>query len=191
MHALVSRHVVGEANNRYHLFSTPSSLAGSDHILDLRAMKETRRRSQEASPKGDARLPASRILPWGVAVSIGLTLALIGVLYWRRGAPPQTSDPYAALPFRPTVTYESSNVTIGNTEGEPYLDTSLNLYVGATLYSVRVGSIRPGETITCSLRSLTNERGEGFIPGAPQTSELEVRARFGGYDVHKDFPPPP
>lgn len=56
-----------------------------------------------------------------MAVSIGLTLAFVGVLYWRRGAPADTGDPYAALPFRPRVTYESSNVTIGNTEEEPYL----------------------------------------------------------------------
>jgi hypothetical protein len=53
-----------------------------------------------------------------------------------------------------------------------------------------IGTIRPGETIKRSLRGLTNERGESFSPGIPKTSELEVRARFGGYDVHKDFPPP-
>jgi hypothetical protein len=88
------------------------------------------------------------------------------------------------------VTYESSDVIVGNTEEEPYLDTSLIIYVGATRYRMQIGTIRPGETIKRSLRGLTNERGESFSPGAPKTSELEVRARFGGYDVHKDFPPP-
>ena len=101
------------------------------------------------------------------------------------------SDHYAGIPFRPKVTYDSSGVTISNTEEGPYLDTSLNVYVGATHYGVRVGTIRPGETVKRSLRSLTNERGESFEPGSPGTSELEVRARFGRYDVHKDFPPPP
>ena len=107
----------------------------------------------------------------------------------RRQAP-KTNDPYANIPFHPRVTYDSLNVTIANTEAEPYLNTSLNLYVGATLYSVQVGTIRPGETVTRPLRSLTNEHGESFNPNTPKTSELEVRARFGGYDVHKDFPPP-
>jgi hypothetical protein len=190
VHAVVRRHVVGEAINRYYVFSTPAALAGDNLILDLRAMKETRHRPQEASPNGDARLTTPRIILWGISVSIVLTLALIGALHWRRGPTADTSDPYPTLPFHPRVTYDSSNVTISNTEEESYLDTSLNLYVGATLYSVRLGSVRPGESITCSLRSLTNERGESFIPGAPRTSELEVRARFGGYDVHKDFPPP-
>lgn len=154
-------------------------------------MKETRHRSQEASPNGAARSTATRLILWGVAVSVVLTLTLIGALRWRRGATADTSGPKAALPFHPRVTYDSSNVTVSNTEEEPYVDASLNLYVGATLYSVRIGSLRPGESATRSLRSLTNERGESFIPGTPQTSELEVRARFGGYDVHKDFPPPP
>jgi hypothetical protein len=154
-------------------------------------MKDARHRPEEASPNGDARLTASRI-PLRVAVAfIVLASALAGLLHWRRGSTGDASDPYAGVPFRPKVTYDSSAVTIGNTEGEPYLDTSLNIYVGATRYRVLVGTIRPGETVKRPLRSLTNERGESFEPGSPGTSELEVRARFGGYDVHKDFPPPP
>lgn len=154
-------------------------------------MKETRRRFREASSDGGTRLTAPRIVLCGIAVSVVLTFALVGALRRRRGDALDTGDPYASVPFRPRVTYDSSNVTVGNTEEAPYLDASLNLYVGATLYSVRIGSLRPGESVTRPLRSLTNERGESFIPGAPQTSELEVRARFGGHDVHKDFPPPP
>jgi hypothetical protein len=102
-----------------------------------------------------------------------------------------TSDPYAALPFRPKVTYDSSDMTISNTEKEPYLDTSLNIYIEATRYSMQIGTIGPGETLKRSFSSLRNERGESFKPGIPRTSELEVRARFRGYDVHRDFPPPP
>ena len=154
-------------------------------------MKETSPRSEEASSIRDSRSALFRILLWGTAASIVLASALVGVLHWRRDSATGTGDPYATLPFRPRVTYESSDVIISNTEEEPYLDTSLIIYVEATPYRMRIGTIRPGETIKRSLRRLTNERGESFSPGAPRTSELEVRARFGGYDVHKDFPPPP
>ncbi|MFY9618862.1 MAG: hypothetical protein WAQ99_03540, partial [Pyrinomonadaceae bacterium] len=99
--------------------------------------------------------------------------------------------------FRPAVTYDSWNVSIRNTEQEPYLNTSLRIYVGGTLYSMRVGTIRPGETVTHSLLSLTNEHGDKFnpnsvgsTPSSVQISELEVRATFRGHEVHKDFPPP-
>jgi hypothetical protein len=71
------------------------------------------------------------------------------------------------------------------------LNTSLNIYVGAIPYKLQIGTILPGETIRRSLRDLTNERGESFNAGTPRASQLEVRARFGGYEVHKDFPPPP
>lgn len=154
-------------------------------------MKETRRQSEEAASTGKARSTAFGILPWAIAVSIVLTSALVGVFYLRRDSTTSADGPYAGVPFRPRVTYDSSSVTVTNTEAEPYFETSLNLYVGATLYSARAGTIRPGESVTRPLRSLTNERGESFEPGTPKTSELEVRARFGGYAVHKDFPPPP
>ena len=157
----------------------------------LKAMKDARHRPEEASSNGGARLTASRIPLWVTVAFIVLASALAGLLHWRRDSTTNADDPYAGIPFRPEVTYNSSEVTISNTEGEPYLDTSLNIYVGATLYRVRVGTVRPGETVKRPLRSLTNERGESFEPGSPGTSELEVRARFGGYDVHKDFPPPP
>ncbi|HJU54294.1 MAG TPA: hypothetical protein VJ715_06980 [Pyrinomonadaceae bacterium] len=153
-------------------------------------MKETHRRPEEVSSTGKARSTSLRILLRAAAVSIVLALALVAALHWRRTPTTNTSDPYAAVPFRPRVTYDSSNVTVTNTEDEPYLDASLNVYVGATLYSAQLGTIRPGETMTRPLRSLTNDRGENFDPGAPDISELEVRARFGGYNVHKDFPPP-
>lgn len=106
---------------------------------------------------------------------------------------PRATDSYATLPFRPAVTYDSWNVSIRNTEQEPYLNTSLRIYVGGTLYSMQVGTIHPGETVTHSLLSLTNERGDKFNTnsvGSSQISELEVRANFRGYEVHKDFPPP-
>jgi hypothetical protein len=152
-------------------------------------MKETHHRFEETSSTTNARSTLFRILLWGTAISIVLAGAVVGVLRWRK-PPTSTSDPYATLPFRPKVTYDLPEVAISNTEAEPYLDTSLIIYVGATRYAMQIGTIRPGETIKRSLRDLTNERGESFSPGIPRTSELEVRARFGGYDVHKDFPPP-
>jgi len=154
-------------------------------------MKETSRQPEKASSPRLARLHIFRLLLWGMAVAVVLVCALVGVLDWRRGATINTSDPYATIPFRPKVTYDSSNIIISNTEEEPYLDTSLNIYVGAVVYRAQIGTIRPGETIKRSLHSLTNEHGESFVTGSPKTSELEVRARFGGYNVHKDFPPPP
>jgi hypothetical protein len=150
-------------------------------------MNETQDKVANSS-NGNVRLSFFRILFWGVAVSLVLALVLIATLHWRQAS--KTNDPYANIPFHPKVTYDSFNVTITNTEAEPYLNTSLNLYVGAVLYSAQVGTIRPGESVTRSLRSLTNASGESFDPNTPRTSELEVRARFGGYDVHKDFPPP-
>jgi hypothetical protein len=130
-----------------------------------------------------------RILLWAAVASIILASAL-AVIYWRRHVMTNTSGPRATIPFRPKLSYDSSDVTISNTEDEPYLDVSLNIYVEATRYSLEIGTIPPGETVRRPLRSLTNERGESFNPGVPRTSELEVRARFGGYEVHKDFPPP-
>ena len=147
-------------------------------------MKETRHQGKEVSAAG----VRSRIILWAAVAAIVLASGLC-VLYWQ-GSLPNTGDPQARIPFRPRVTYDSSEVTITNTEAEPYLDTSLIIYVDAARYSLKIGTIGPGETIKRSLRSLTNERGESFNPGVPRTSELEVRARFGGYEVHKDFPPP-
>jgi hypothetical protein len=88
------------------------------------------------------------------------------------------------------VTYQSLGVAVSNTEQEPYLDTRLNLYVGAIVYSVQVGTLNPGETVTRPLRAFSNEHGESFDPDSHKAILLEVRARFSGYDVHKDFPPP-
>jgi hypothetical protein len=154
-------------------------------------MKDSRHQAKEVPTTRNTRLTIFRVVLWGTAASIILAVAFIGLLPWRRYSTMNTSDPYATIPFRPKVTYDSSDVTISNTEDEPYLDTSLNIYVGATRYRMQIGTIGPGESVKRSLRSLTNERGESFNPGAPRTSELEVRARFGGYDVHKDFPSPP
>lgn len=58
---------------------------------------------------------------------------------------------------------------------------------------MQIGTIRPGETVTHSLLSLTNEQGAAFNPnsvGSNQISELEIRATFRGHEVHKDFPAP-
>ena len=154
-------------------------------------MKETAHQSEEASSAAKPRLNVSRILFWGMAVTVVLALVLVGVLPWRRGSTDHPKDPYATIPFRPRVTYDEISVAVTNTEQQPYLDTSLNIYIDGTLYSVYIGTIAPGETVTRSLKSLTNKRGERFTPHTARTSELEVRARFGGYDVHKDFPPPP
>jgi hypothetical protein len=139
---------------------------------------------------GKSRWTLFRILMFAVAGSIVLALVVVSALHWRRQSPNVASDPYANIPFRPAVTYDSWNVSIRNTEPEPYLNTSLILYVGGTRYSMQVGTIRPGEIVTRSLLSLTNEHGESFNPNSLQISELEVRANFRGHEVHKDFPPP-
>jgi len=135
------------------------------------------------------RLTVSRILV-GSAVVFVLALTILVVFRWRQRTPTNERDLYAAVPFRPRVIYESPNVSVTNTEAEAYLDTSLNVYIDGTLYSAQLGRIDPGVTVRCPLRSLTNERGEHFDPGRSGISEMEVRARFGGYAVHKDFPPP-
>src|SRR5215213_9834636 len=145
-------------------------------------MKNPRHQPQEISYTGNTRLAISSILPRAVAVSVILAFVLVGTLHCRRGSTPKTSDPYAALPFRPRVTYDSLGVTISNTEQEPYLDTRLNLYVGAIVYSVQVGTLNPGETVTRSLRTFSNEHGESFDPDRHKAILLEVRARFSGYD---------
>ena len=132
-----------------------------------------------------------RFLLWITAGTILLVSAVVFVVYWRRSSATDANDPYAPVPFHPKVIYDAVNVTVTNTEAEPYLDTSLIIYVQSTRYTTQIGTIRPGESKSFSLRSLTNERGERFHPGEPRTSELEVRARFKGYEVHKDFPPPP
>ena len=132
----------------------------------------------------------SRILILAILVSIAVGGFIVSAVLWLRQSPNVARDPYAKLPFRPAVTYDSGNVSIRNTEQEPYLNTSLRIYVGGTLYSMQVGTIGPGETVTHSLLSLTNDRGDKFNPNSNQISELEVRATFRGYEVHKDFPPP-
>jgi hypothetical protein len=153
-------------------------------------MKETRYQRKEASATGLARLTLLRILLWAAVASIVLG-AVLGVFYWRRNLTTNTRDLRNTIPFHPKVTYDSSDVTISNTEDEPYLDSNLSIYVESTRYTLKIGTIVPGEIIKRPWRSLTDERGESFKPGGARTSELEVRARFGGYDVHKDFPPPP
>jgi hypothetical protein len=136
-----------------------------------------------------SRLTVSRVLIFG-AISLLLVTSVILFIRWRQLSTAQPNDPYASVPFRPRVTYQSSDVVVGNTETEPYFDLSVNVYVGGTLYSAPLGTLAPGETKRCHLRSLTNNRGETFDPNAAGVSELEVRARFKGYAVHKDFPPP-
>lgn len=134
-----------------------------------------------------------RVLTIALAAPIVFAAVVTSACRSHRYSGPITSDPYAPLPFRPAVTYDSSNVSIRNAEQEPYLNTSLRIYVGGTLYSTQVGTIRPGETVTHSLLSLTNEHGDKFNPnsvGSSVISELEVRATFRGQEVHKDFPPP-
>ena len=132
----------------------------------------------------------SRNLLFAIAGSFVFALSVVGILFWQRHSQKVASDPYATLPFRPAVTYDHWNVSIRNPESEPYLNTSLNIYVGGSRYSMPVGTIRPGETVTRSLLSLTNEHGERFNPNSVQISELEVRATFRGSETHKDFPPP-
>lgn len=153
-------------------------------------MKEPQRSPQKISSAGVVQPRNFRILLWATAGLMVLGLVTIVPRYWRGSSPTNTNDLYATIPFRPKVTYDSSNIIITNTEEEPYLDTSLNIYVGATHYRAQIGTISPGETKKCPLYGLTNEHGESFKPGTPKTREMEVRARFRGYDDHKDFPPP-
>jgi hypothetical protein len=127
---------------------------------------------------------------FAITGSFVFTVIVVTALHWRRQSATIASNPAVTIPFRPAVTYDLLNISIRNTEQEPYLNTSLILYVGGTRYGAQVGTIHPGESVTRSLLSLTNEHGESFEPNAPQISELEVRANFRGYEVHKDFPPP-
>jgi hypothetical protein len=117
-------------------------------------------------------------------------LAIFALVRWRQSKSANNSDPQATIPFRPRVTYESGNVLVTNTETEPYFDTSVNIYVDGTLFRDELGTVNPGETKQLPLSRLTNESGERFDTGQGRISELEVRARFGGYAVHKDFPAP-
>ena len=126
---------------------------------------------------------------FALAASVILAAVIVSACRSHRQSPNVASDPYATLPFRPAITYDSWNVSIRNTEQEPYLNTSLRIYVRGSLYSMQVGTIRPGETVTRSLLSLTNEHGDKFNPNSVQTSELELRANFRGQEVHKDFAP--
>jgi hypothetical protein len=154
------------------------------------AMNESSRSPEQTSRAGGARWFSFRIALALLALGVVFAVVFIGVPRWRRSPIANTNDGYAAVPFRPRVAYEALNVSVSNTETEPYLDTRLIVYVGAVVYSAQIGTIRPGETVTRSLRSLTNQQGDRFDPAATHKSELEVRARFGGYDVHKDFPAP-
>jgi flagellar basal body-associated protein FliL len=113
--------------------------------------------------------------------------AIFALVRWRQS---KNSDTHATIPFRPRVTYESADVLVTNTEAEAYVDTSVNIYVDGTLFRAELGTIKPGETKQLPLSSLTSESGQRFHSGQGRTSELEVRAHFGGYAVHKDFPPP-
>lgn len=153
-------------------------------------MCETGHQSERKSLSGGSRWIARRTLVLGVVSAIVITLGLVTALRLLRNSKLANIERNAAIPFRPKVTFQTSNVTITNTEREPYVDTRLVIYVGGTLYGLEVGTVRPGESITRSMLELKNARGEGLEPGS-KTSELEVRARFGGYEVHKDFPPPP
>jgi hypothetical protein len=127
----------------------------------------------------------------GLAVAAVVVVALAVALRWRGPAQTVPADPYAAVPFRPRIIYDLPDVTVVNTEAEPYLDTRLTLYVGWTPYRVWVGTLRPGERVTRPLRDFVEEGGERFDAVARKAEHLEVRARMGGYEVHKDFPPPP
>jgi hypothetical protein len=153
-------------------------------------MKEIRRQPEDAASTNNTRLTALRVCLWGLALSAIVVLTLAIASYWH-GLNRKPDDPYATLQFRPRITYNSSDVTVINTEGEPYLDTKLTLYVAAIAYSVSVGTVRPGESLTRSLSVFTDEHGNNFDPAKQKAILLEVKARMGGYDVHKDFPPPP
>src|SRR5438128_5132125 len=112
-------------------------------------MNETQDQVEEPSNR-NVRLNFFRFLFWGIAVSIVLALILIIGLHWQQAS--KTNETYdSKIPFHPSVTYDSLSVTITNTEAEPYLNTSLNLYVGAILYSAYVGTIPPGESVTRSV----------------------------------------
>ena len=131
-----------------------------------------------------------RLLVWGF-VLVALAIAGFSIVRWRQRAGPGSTSSLIGIAFHPRLTYDSEYISVTNTEGEPYLEASLNIYIDGTLYRARIGTIQPGQTVRTPLRELVNERGESFDRRRPAISELEVRAYFGGYAVHKDFKPPP
>lgn len=150
----------------------------------MKAIRENSRHHKEPFPMENIRLVI--LLLCGLLVSVVLS----AVALYRHSPTQATDDPYAALPFRPRVTYNLPDVAVINTEKEPYLDTRLTIYVGVVTYRAWVGTLRPGETATRPLREFTNERGDSFNLATQKADLLEVRAHTGGYEVHKDIPPP-
>lgn len=154
-------------------------------------MKQDRRHADETSPVRNALPGFSRTLLWGlVAAATAVAFAVAVAIYWR-SAPPHEDDRYAdTLPFRPKVAYSGADVTVTNAGGQPYLDTQLTLFVGWTACHARLGTIPPGEKMSIPLRAFMYEDGTRFDPDATKAKLLEVRARMGGYEVHRDLPPP-
>ena len=150
----------------------------------MRVVRESGRHHQGASFVRNAR--SVIFLLCGLIVSI----AIFTIALRRPDFTQTTGDPYAAVPFRPRVTYNLPDVSVMNTETESYLETRLTIYVGANTYRVWVGNLAPGETATRRLRDFTGERGDSFNLATQKADLLEVRARMGGYEVHKDIPPP-
>ena len=121
---------------------------------------------------------------------LGIAALMVGAAALACSQRAEPGNSSSALPFQPQAIFEGSNLTITNPESDPYVDTSLRIYVGSTLFTASIGTLAPGESKAISWERLLSENGEQFRPGQPRTSDLEVRARFRGNDDHKDFPPP-
>lgn len=77
-----------------------------------------------------------------------------------------------------------------NTEEEAYFDTQLTFFVGWTKCHAQAGTIGPGQEARIPLHTFVFEDGKRFDPGTMKAKLLEVKARMGGYEVHRDLPAP-
>lgn len=128
---------------------------------------------------------------WALCAAGFAALAVVVALQWRGGRL-WPEDPYDdPLPFRPRVSYRGADVIVSNPGGEPYAETELTLFVGRTSCRTRVGRVAPGETVSVPLRDFTYDDGSRFDRDATKASLLEIKARMGGQEVHRDLPPPP
>jgi hypothetical protein len=120
-----------------------------------------------------------------------LAAAVLVALQWRV-EPLLPEDPYRdALPFRPRVSYRGAEVIVSNPGSETYAETELTLFAGWTSCRAWVGAVPAGETVRVPLHEFKYEDGSRFDPDAGRARLLEIKARMGGREVHRDLPPPP
>jgi hypothetical protein len=121
----------------------------------------------------------------------GVLVLAVGVALYSRSASTHVGDSYDDnLPFRPRIVYSSSDITVVNTETEPYYEVQLTLFVGWTACRVMLGTINSGSQVSIPLTEFKYDDGTFFDPISSRAKLLEVRARLKGQDVHRDLPPP-